>query len=321
MRSGGSSLTRSISTAWVRAVASSFPYSAETQSVSEYRRQQIRGALPEVRELPFARERHRPGGGFGQIDERRPLVGVRHEGLKRLRQPVAGPPIARNRLRDEFADTVIGEPLAHLTREIDALTAVGDRRAGRDQRDHHVRRQLRDGSGNLIEHAIELARLRAGDEIGQRLQDHEDEILLHALAALFGLRDQPLGKLLEPVGVADDVEQCRHRRVVETRELAFEIACDDRVPVAGHRAGALAQDVAVINLPQFDGPAAGGHPGADDAPLGADVFGRPREQSRGRCATSPAPFPREGSSRRSGAHAASPRVRSGRRRRERAAGR
>ena len=120
-------------------------------------------------------------------------------------------------MRDEFRDVFVGEPLPDLAGEVDppALTAAGVRHARRDERDHHFRRHLRNHAGNLAEHAIELFGTGPGDEIGQRLKDQQDQILLDALAALFRLRDQPLGEIPEARRVAGDVEQRRHRLVVE----------------------------------------------------------------------------------------------------------
>ena len=107
-------------------------------------------------------------------------------------------------------------------------------------------------------------------------------LLLAAAAAFGGLRDELLGELLEAAVIPGDVEQRRHRLVVEVRQLAFEVVGDDAVPLAVEPARAFAQDLGVVDLPELDRAAAGRHPGPDDAALRADVLGRGRDEAQER---------------------------------------
>ena len=151
------------------------------------------------------------------------------------------------------------------------------------QRDDQVGRQPRHAPRDLVEDAIRAARdACAGDEVGERLQHAQHHVLLAAAPALGRLGDELFGELLEAVWILRRCRAAPHRLVVEVRQLAFEIVIDDAIPVAVEPAAALAQHLGVVDLPELDRAAAGGHPGAHDAALAADVFRRPRDQAEER---------------------------------------
>ena len=122
------------------------------------------------------------------------------------------------------------------------------------------------------------------DEVGQRLQDAQHDLLLAARPAAFrALRDELLGEVLEAAGVAGDVEQRLIASSSRSDSSPLEVVRDDSSQSAPSTARALAQDLGVVDLAELEGPPPAAIHARSMPPSLADVFRRATSSVRNAC--------------------------------------
>ncbi len=242
------------------------------------RRQDVGCLAPQVGELRLAPERARRRLTRGQFENAVALRVVGHERLEGLREARRGRPVPRHRLGHELRHQRLVHPLAQLGGQIDAfgLAVFVHRLRFIEQRRHHLGRHPGQAAREVAQHPIELPRIGAGDEGGQRLEQLGELRLLLAepVAFLLALFDDTVHEGRQALRFVGDCEQRREHRVVEVGLFAGEIGRQDVLPVGVLGAGAFAQHLTVVDLPDLERSAATGFPGPRDAAFVADVSGR-----------------------------------------------
>jgi hypothetical protein len=155
--------------------------------------------------------------------------------------------------------------------------------SGRGQQPHQrVGRELADAARHVVEHLFEPIGVVLGNRIDDAAQQAEERSGLCGEAAAQSVGPPLEGRhqLGQLAGVAGDAEELADRVFVEPERLALQTARDDRIPDRRLTGAAFAEHLRIVDLAQRQMEAGHRRPEARDAALGADRFGRPREEQQ-----------------------------------------
>ena len=133
----------------------------------------------------------------------------------------------------------------------------------------------------VLEHLRELSGVRPPHVLGEAAQQVEERANAGGDAFSGCARLELFHQLFEPVGIAHNLEQRRHRRIVELERRTGERGCNDFFERRGITL-LFAQDFRIVDFLDFDARSARGSPEVRDASVGPHVLGRSGEQGQER---------------------------------------
>ena len=247
------------------------------------RHQHFARAGPHALELRIVLE-HRRGLRAGGRQDFLLLGRIRHERLERRGEPAAGAAILDDVVDQELGEHLVGETRLQLAGEVHARRAGARRQRRRigDERQQHVRRHLRRGARHLRQHRVELFGLAVGGVIRETMHQFEQRLALLDRIVAARLADllQALRELDQALRLFGERHHVLHGAAAITLpcgvlgRLLLEGSQDPIPGGALAAAGALAQDVGVVDLGHCDRLVAGLLPRFLDAAERACFFRR-----------------------------------------------
>ena len=289
MRSGGSSVTCSISTAIARARVELSVVLVRHVVGVRVGHQHLDRVGPDVVELRIGAERRQRDALFGQQQRGVALFVGRDQRVEGLGQPAGGAAVAGHVLGDEGGQPIIGESGAQLAADVDAVldaapSAFGAVRPSREQRQHQVGRQPRRAASRRCSSP---RRSRPGAcwtrVVGEALQQPQDRFLLASTdwpwaRARSCSRTRNSPSRSASLAISSSEARARSSRALRCRRPGSRSIRSSQVRIGRLTRVAFAQNLGVVDLPDLERAAADRLPGTGDAALDADLFGRGGEQ-------------------------------------------